>query len=104
MYFDQIQYSLRLREAGVSVTLLKESLTSEAVSTAINTIANDNGAIRLNCERLKGLAALACRRKHVAVDYIEELLVDHAWRKQEQELGRRCRPMHLQRADGRMSW
>lgn len=104
VYFDQIQYSLRLREAGVSVTLLKESLTSVAVSTAISTIVNDKGAIRLNCERLKGLAAFACRRKHVAVDYIEELLVDYQWRKQEQELDGRCRPMHLQTAEGRMSW
>ncbi|OBT66705.1 hypothetical protein VE03_03884 [Pseudogymnoascus sp. 23342-1-I1] len=104
VYFDQIQYSLRLREAGVSVMLLKESLTSEAVSAAISTIANDEGAIRLNCERLKGLATLASRRKHVAADYIEEVLVDYEWRKQEQELGGRCRPMHLQTADGRMSW
>ncbi|KAI9778083.1 MAG: hypothetical protein M1839_008387 [Geoglossum umbratile] len=108
-YFDQAQYAMRLRDAGVSIPLSKSTFTSSDLSTAIATIVNHGRDIMVNCRRLGGIAAIASRRKYLAADLIEEVLMDHEGRGQEGGgkgvmVGGRQRGMHLQTADGRMAW
>ncbi|GJC84773.1 UDP-glucuronosyltransferase 3A1 [Colletotrichum liriopes] len=115
VYFDQVQNEMRLRDAGVSITLSKDSFLSEDVVAAICDIVQDklsDGPITANVNRMQKLACVASRRKYLAADLIEEVLVDFEGRVLEQlargsGLGgrgqkKRERHMHLQTADVRM--
>jgi len=101
VYFDQLQYAMRLRDAGVSIPLNKSTFTAEELTNAIIAVLVDpTGSITQNVDRLRGLARIASRRKHLAADLIEEVLVDWEGRSKGPEAGR---PMHLQTADTRIS-
>lgn len=106
VYFDQIQNAMRLRDAGVSVPLQKENFTAHDVSTAISSILDDrqrDGPIATNVRRVRGIAKVAARRKHLGADLIEEVMADWGDRRRERQLGvKRPRGMHLQTADARM--
>lgn len=108
-YFDQIQNAMRLRDSGVSVPLQKETLQTQEVRLAITCIMKDldrGGPISVNVRRMRGLARIAVRRKHLGADLIEEHMVDWEGREQEKRLGGTMRPrgMHLQTADARMPY
>jgi UDP:flavonoid glycosyltransferase YjiC (YdhE family) len=111
VYFDQLQNAMRLRDAGVSVPLDKDTLDSDQVHRAIKRIVEDiarDGPMAANVGRMRRIARIAAGRKYYAADLIEEVLVD--WKGRRKEGGYtddNCRPrgMHLQTADGRMpSW
>jgi hypothetical protein len=106
VYFDQIQNAMRLRDAGVSIPLVKETFTAEDVYRAIVTINTDRelgGTMSINLNRLSGIAKICARRKHLAVDLIEETIVDWEGRALERRAGaKRPRAMHLEPADARM--
>ncbi|OAQ57610.1 UDP-glucosyl transferase family protein [Pochonia chlamydosporia 170] len=108
VYFDQIQYAMRLRDAGVSVPLKKETFKAHNVTTAISHIIEDSdrqGPIATNVRRLRSIAQTASRRKYLAADLIEETLADWEGRSIEMRVGvGRSRGMHLQTADTRMGW
>ena len=105
-YFDQIQNAMRLRDAGVSVPLQKETLGATDVTAAITRILDDirvDGPIMANVRRVCGIARIAAHRKHIAVDLIEEVLIDWQGRQHERRLGvKRPRGMHLETAEARM--
>lgn len=105
-YFDQIQNAMRLRDAGFSVPLQKETLSASDVTAAITRILNDirtDGPIMANVRRVCGIARIAAHRKHLAVDLIEEVLVDWQGRQLERRLGvKQPRGMHLETAEARM--
>ncbi|RYP52696.1 hypothetical protein DL768_002203 [Monosporascus sp. mg162] len=105
-YFDQIQNGMRLRDAGVSVPLQKETIDEQKVRIAISRVLDDmdrGGPISLNVRRMQGIARIAARRKHLGADLIEEHIVDWEFRQHEQSLGgQKQRGMHLQTADARM--
>ncbi|OBR04784.1 Cytochrome P450 [Colletotrichum higginsianum IMI 349063] len=118
VYFDQVQNEMRLRDAGVSVALCKDRFSSEDVEAAVGDIVRDklaDGPIAANVERMQGIARVASRRKYLAADLIEEILVDAEGRIREQLAGgpgsgqrgrgrKRERHMHLQPADVRMPY
>lgn len=88
-YFDQIQNAMRLRDAGVSVPLQKETLSASDVTAAITRILDDirtDGPIMANVRRVCGIARIAAHRKHLAVDLIEEVLIDWQGRQRERRL------------------
>ena len=102
VYFDQLQNAIRLRDAGVSIPLDKHNFTSQELSCAITAIVQDEaGSFRQNCLRLKNVASVACRRKYLAADMIEEVLFDHQGRRNGPDTER---PFHLQTADMRMPY
>ncbi|KAM7215805.1 UDP-glucosyl transferase family protein [Rhypophila decipiens] len=110
VYFDQLQNSLRLRDAGVSVPLDKDTLTARQVQDAIEHIVDDlsrQGPMAANVQRMQRIASVAAKRKHLAADLIEEVLADWEGRQRErasvEHAKYRPRGMHLQPADGRMS-
>ncbi|KAF7595517.1 hypothetical protein BBP40_005853 [Aspergillus hancockii] len=100
VYFDQLQNALRLRDAGVSIPLDKDTLDAEELHGALVTISRDTtGSFAQNRDRMKMIASIAARRKHLAADLIEETLADFEGRRG----GPDCkRAMHLQTADMRM--
>jgi UDP:flavonoid glycosyltransferase YjiC (YdhE family) len=108
VYFDQLQNAMRLRDAGVSVPLDKDTLDSYQVQRAITRIVEDNardGPMAANVKRMRCIARIAAKRKYYAADLIEEVLEDWKGRQKEREItANKCRPrgMHLQTADGRM--
>ncbi|TQW02596.1 UDP-glucosyl transferase family protein [Cordyceps javanica] len=108
VYFDQIQYSMRARDAGVSVSFKKESLRADEITAAITCIMDDaacQGPISINAKRLSAIAQITSRRKFLAADLIEEALADWEGRRAERDFGvERRRGMHLQTADARMGW
>lgn len=88
---------MRLRDAGVSIPLQKDSFTSQQLGQAIEKIMEDeNGDFKRNTQRLKAIARVASRRKYYAADLIEEFMADWEGRKGT------GRTMHLQTADARM--
>jgi hypothetical protein len=108
VYFDQVQNSLRLRDAGVAIPLDKDTFTAADVERAVAQIVDDavrDGPIAVNVRRLAGIARVAARRKELGADLIEETIADWEGRIYERKLlganGRR-RGMHLQTADARM--
>ncbi len=107
-YFDQVQYSMRARDAGISVSLKMDTLNAADITSAITQIIEDasrHGPISINVKRLQSIARIASRRKYLAADLIEETLVDWEGRKAERDFGViRPRGMHLQTADARMGW
>ena len=129
IYGDQLPNSMRLREAGVALSLDKDNFTAEEASTKIRQLVEDRGGrFGRNVLRMKRISNVAARRKEMAADLIEEVLYDHELRfepaesKEESESPQhaeidRCsspkgqrqsrkeiRPMHLQTADMRISW
>ncbi|RMD41838.1 hypothetical protein DV735_g3252, partial [Chaetothyriales sp. CBS 134920] len=110
VYFDQLQYAMRLRDAGVAIPLHKDSFHAADVAEAIATIVTDGknqGPIWTNVHRVMMIARISARRKYFAADLIEEVLVDWEGRRREraqqkhgQERGPRA--MHLQTADMRL--
>lgn len=100
IYFDQLTHAIRLRLAGVSETLNKDTFTESELPLIIERIMVDaDGSIRRNVKRMKCIARVASRRKYLAADLIEEVLFDHEGRGVG---GENPRPMHLQTADMRM--
>ena len=99
---DQTQNALRLRDAGVSIPMARETFTARDLSVSIRTIVQDvDGSFARNVWRMKQIARVCSRRKHVAADLIEEAICDHEGRFVE---GKEVRPMHRQTADVRMAW
>ncbi|KAK8045423.1 UDP-glucoronosyl and UDP-glucosyl transferase [Apiospora rasikravindrae] len=114
--FDQVQNEMRLQEAGVSIALNKDDFTADDVESAIRDIVEDkvtHGPIAANVRRMMAIARICSRRKVLAADLIEEVIVDAEGRKSEEMAksrgveGRtyrkgRTRHSHLQTADVRM--
>lgn len=100
IYFDQLTHAIRLRLAGVSETLDRDTFTETELPLMIERIMVDaDGSIRLNVRRMQRIGRIASRRKYLAADLIEEVLYDHEDRGM---TGKNPRPMHLQTADMRM--
>ncbi|KAK3182490.1 hypothetical protein K4F52_006130 [Lecanicillium sp. MT-2017a] len=101
-----IQNAMRLRDAGVSVPLVKEAFTDKDVYNAIIQINDDTiqqGIMSINRKRLREIAKICSRRKVLAADLIEETMVDWEGREAERRAGvARRRAMHLEPADARM--
>ncbi|KAF5537430.1 UDP-glucuronosyltransferase 2C1 microsomal [Fusarium mexicanum] len=96
-FFDQLCNSARLKAAGVGMSLDKSYLTPSSISSAIADIINDeDGSFAMNVRRMQGIAALNSKRKHLAADLIEEVMIDQELRLKK---GVELRPMHLQTAD-----
>ncbi|KAF5971822.1 UDP-glucuronosyltransferase 2C1 microsomal [Fusarium bulbicola] len=96
-FFDQLCNSARLKAAGVGMSLDKSYLTPSSISSAIAEIINDeDGSFAMNVRRMQGIAALNSKRKHLAADLIEEVMIDQELRLKK---GVELRPMHLQTAD-----
>ena len=129
IYGDQLPNSMRLREAGVALSLNKDNFIAEEVSTKIGQLVEDReGHFGRNVLRMKRISNVAARKKEMAADLVEEVLYDHELRfepaesKEESESPQdgeidRCnspngprksqkeiRPMHLQTADVRIPW
>ncbi|KAF4907180.1 Ecdysteroid UDP-glucosyltransferase [Colletotrichum viniferum] len=99
-FFDQLANSARLVEAGVGLAMDKFDFTPEGMASRIWAIVVDpEGRIARNVERMKRIARVASRRKHLAADMVEEVIHDHELRFRR---GQELRPMHLQTADMRM--
>jgi UDP:flavonoid glycosyltransferase YjiC (YdhE family) len=99
-YFDQLGNSARLLEAGVGLSVDKFEFTASEIADKMGRIVRDeDGWFGRNIERMKRIARIASRRKHLAADLIEEVMFDQELRF---EKGRELRPMHLQTADMRM--
>lgn len=110
VYFDQTQCAMRLRDAGVVIAdsglLDKDRFAAPDVAGALARVVVDDSAVAVNVERLRAIARVASRRKHLAADLVEEMLADAEGRRREGLLtagGRPVRGFHLQTADGRMS-
>ncbi|KAK8879259.1 UDP-glucuronosyltransferase 2C1 [Apiospora arundinis] len=114
--FDQLQNVMRVRDAGVSIALSKDNFTPDDLETAIRDIVEDkrvHGPISVNVRRMRQIARICARRKHLAADLVEEVLMDAEGRRCEEEAksrgvegrtyfkGRKRHP-HLQTADVRM--
>lgn len=100
-FFDQLCNSSRLVEAGVGLAMDKFDFASREMADKIGHIVTDaDGRIKRNVERMKRIAKSASRRKHLAIDVMEEVIYDHKLRFRD---GKELRPMHLQTADMRMS-
>ncbi|KAF6843579.1 hypothetical protein CMUS01_01987 [Colletotrichum musicola] len=99
-FFDQLSNSARLVEAGVGLSLDKFDFRPEEMAAKIGHIVSDpDGTVGRNVERMRRIARIASRRKHLAADMVEEVVADHELRFKE---GRELRPMHIQTADMRM--
>ncbi|KAH7493534.1 hypothetical protein FOMA001_g1481 [Fusarium oxysporum f. sp. matthiolae] len=99
-FFDQLCNSARLKAAGVGISLDKSYLTPSSISSAIASIITDkDGSFAMNVRRMQGIATLNSKRKHLATDLIEEVMIDQELRFKN---GVELRPMHLQTADMRM--
>lgn len=92
VYFDQLQNMLRLRDAGVAIPLDKNHFTPKQMAETIGIVAEDkDGKFDFNARRLQGIAKICARRKVLAADIIEEVIVNGS-------------DYHLQPADVRMPW
>ena len=99
---DQTQNALRLRDAGVSIPLASDTFDAQDLALSIKTIVEDaDGSFAQNVCRMRQIARICSRRKHVAADLIEEVICDHEGRFRD---GKELRPMHRQTADVRMPW
>ena len=119
VYGDQLQYSMRLVAAGVALSINKDHFSPAELCALAGTILHDqDGQIRRNVQRMRRIANVAARRKHLAADLVEEHLYDWGLRyefdpnetSQQNNTtlnggrGTEWSPMHLQTADARMSW
>ncbi|CAG9986160.1 unnamed protein product [Clonostachys byssicola] len=102
--FDQLCNAVRLEEAGVGLRLDKFDFTQEEVTSRIALITKDeDGTFARNVLRLRRIARVAARRKHLAADLVEEVLYDDELRRSNKKK-MSSRPMHLETADVRLSW
>jgi hypothetical protein len=93
--------SARLRSAGVGLSLDKTHYTSLEVCESIASIVGDHdGKFAHDVKRMKGIAKIASRRKHLAADMIEQSIIDEEYRFLND---RKMHPRYLQTADMRMS-
>jgi UDP:flavonoid glycosyltransferase YjiC (YdhE family) len=100
-FFDQLSNSARLRSAGVGLCLDKSRYTSSEVCESIALIVGDlDGRFAQDVRRMKGIARIASRRKHLAADMIEQSMVDEEYRSLNDT---EMHPRYLQTADMRMS-
>jgi hypothetical protein len=100
-FFDQLSNSARLRSAGVGLSLNKSQYTSFEICDKIASIVSDyDGRFAHDVKRMKGIAKIASRRKHLAVDMIEQSMIDEEYRFLSD---REMHPRYLQTADMRMS-
>ncbi|PGH19324.1 hypothetical protein AJ80_04077 [Polytolypa hystricis UAMH7299] len=100
VYFDQLQNAMRLRDAGVSLGLDKDTFTADDLSNAVTQVIDDpTGSFQRNSKRMQAISRIASKRKHLAADLIEEVHADHEWRHVDSIS---TRPPHLQTADVRM--
>ncbi|KAM0556697.1 hypothetical protein ACHAPJ_005755 [Fusarium lateritium] len=99
-FFDQLCNSARLTAAGVGTSLDKSYLTPSSISSAIAHITTDaDGSFSINVRRMQRIATLNSKRKHLAADLVEEVMVDQELRFHNSV---ELRPMHLQTADMRI--
>ncbi|KAK7403771.1 hypothetical protein QQX98_010464 [Neonectria punicea] len=99
-FFDQLCNSARLIQAGVGLSLDKSHIASDPITESIGQICTDaDGSIARNVRRLQRIATIASKRKELAADLIEEVMIDQELRFQD---GIERMPMHLQTADMRM--
>ncbi|RHZ54246.1 glycosyltransferase [Aspergillus thermomutatus] len=102
IYFDQLTNAMKLRDAGVSIPLDRDTFTPADLCRAIDALVADvSGTFAANCERVQRIARIASRRKWLAADLIEEALADSEGRRKLGGADAR-RGMHLQTADMRM--
>jgi UDP:flavonoid glycosyltransferase YjiC (YdhE family) len=99
VYYDQITCAMKLRDAGVSIPLERDTFTPDDLYRAIEAhILDATGSFEANINRLQRIAKIASRRKYLAADLVEETLADFEGRK----LASDGRAMHLETADMRM--
>ncbi|GKZ27178.1 hypothetical protein AbraIFM66951_001783 [Aspergillus brasiliensis] len=99
VYFDQLSNAMKLRDAGVSILLHRDTFTPEELRRAVDELMSDvTGSFAANSDRLQRIARIASRRKYLAADLIEETLADAEGRKAAGD----GRGMHLETADMRM--
>ena len=102
VYFDQLQYAIRIKEAGVAEILKRDIFSADEVNSKIKLLLQDSrGDFKRNVTRMKLIARSTGRRKYLAANLIKEVLFDHEGRGIG---GPNPRPMHLQTADIRMSF
>ncbi|PYH89869.1 UDP-Glycosyltransferase/glycogen phosphorylase [Aspergillus ellipticus CBS 707.79] len=100
VYFDQLSNAMKLRDAGVSIPLDRDTFSPGDLFQAIETILDDEtGSFAANCQRMQRIARIASRRKYLAADLIEETLADA----EGQRAAGDGRGMYLETADMRMS-
>jgi hypothetical protein len=100
-FFDQLSNSARLRSAGVGLSLDKSHYTSSEIGDSIATIVRDcDGKFAQDVKRMKGIARISSRRKHLAADMIEQSMIDEEYRFLNSKT---MHPRYLQTADMRMS-
>ncbi|KAK4198221.1 putative glycosyltransferase [Triangularia verruculosa] len=100
-FFDQPLNGLRIEEAGVGVALDKARLTrGEIYDKSRQVLLDEHGSFARNVERMRHIARISARKKHHAVDLIEEMMYDAKFGL-DPNTGK-TRPMHLQTADARM--
>jgi len=100
-FFDQLSNSARLRSAGVGLCLNKLRYTSSEICHGIGLIVGDSdGRFARDVKRIKDIARIASKRKHLAADMIEQSMIDEEYRFHD---GREIHPRYLQTADMRMS-
>ncbi|KAG9855796.1 UDP-Glycosyltransferase/glycogen phosphorylase, partial [Aureobasidium melanogenum] len=100
-FFDQLSNSARLRSAGVGLSLDKSHYASSEICDRIALIVGDrDGQFAQDVKRVKGIARIALKRKHLAADLIEQSMIDEEFRFLD---GKEIHPRHLQTADMRMS-
>lgn len=106
IYFDQLQNGMRLRDAGLGVSLDHHTFTAKELASAICEIMHDtSGKYRRNVDRIANIAKIGSRRKALAADLIEEALADFRGRVVSASgQVNVTRPPHLQTADMRMPW
>ncbi|KAI0180611.1 UDP-glucosyl transferase family protein [Hypoxylon sp. FL1284] len=108
-FFDQLLNGLRIQEAGVGLALDKANfLEAEILEKSRALLQNRDGAVAQNVRRMGHIARISARKKELGADLIEEVMYDHRFSlvppgATASESNMRCRPMHLQTADARMS-
>ncbi|KAI4863956.1 UDP-glucosyl transferase family protein [Hypoxylon rubiginosum] len=108
-FFDQPLNGLRIREAGVGLTLDKASFSEAEILAKSRVLLQDiDGTIAQDVRRMGHIARVSARKKEFGADLIEEVLFDHRFslvppEATASESSCRRRPMHLQTADARMS-
>ncbi|KAF4449133.1 hypothetical protein F53441_7529 [Fusarium austroafricanum] len=99
-FFDQLCNSARLKAAGIGTSLDKSYLTPSCIAAAIAHVTADaDGTFATNVRRMQRIATLNSKRKHLAADLVEEVMIDQELRFRS---GTELQPMHLQTADMRM--
>ncbi|KAK7431789.1 hypothetical protein QQZ08_001729 [Neonectria magnoliae] len=106
-FFDQPLNGLRIKEAGVGLSLDKAAFTqAEVYEKARALLKDESGTTARHVQRMRHIARISSRKKEFAADLILEMLYDHKYNLMPSASGsvrRRQHPMHLETADARMS-